>query len=353
MDAVQTPQALPSESHEVIVVLDTVHITFPGLETTPKTHELLNYNRVVEPDEICKRIQCASIVITAQSRVDAASMGAAPYLKCVITPTTGTNHIDLEHCKERGIRVIKTPGGGAEAVSEHALSMYFAARRKTVLVHKTIVDVDENGDNAWKREGSVASRMRTAAGDPPNSLSQEVAAIVGYGLIGKRVAQLCKAIGMEIIISGRKGQPAKSAESTNSDPVRTPFEEVIKSATVFFICCPQTPDTIDLIDEPELVLMRPDAIIINISRGPIVNSKALVKALRANLISGAATDVYDKEPASTVQESALLGEEARGLNLTFSPHLAHFSTSTGPNCQHIVRENIRKWASGQEISYVV
>ncbi|KAI1809563.1 D-isomer specific 2-hydroxyacid dehydrogenase [Poronia punctata] len=349
-DALILPKQLPSPTHQVIVVLEAVHLPITDIDTTPQTHELISYHKVHLLDEIRDRIQCASIVVTAQALITAESLGDAPYLKYIVTPTAGLNHVDLEECRRRGIKVSKCPGSTSLAVPEHALSLYFAARRKTIILHSEIRSTDTNGANSWKREHSIAYKMQTANGQPPLSLEQEVAGIIGYGHIGKRLKTLCEALGMKVIIINRKNNTTQ----TETDVVpRVPFEQGIKSVSVLFICSVFNASTLNMIDTAELALMRRDAIIVNVSRAGVMCTEAVIRALRENRISGAAMDVFDNEPASNERDSAFLAEDTRDLNLTFSPHVGYFSTKTVTTMKAMVKDNIKKYIAGEWDDFVV
>ncbi|KAI0450471.1 D-isomer specific 2-hydroxyacid dehydrogenase [Xylaria acuta] len=345
MDLLKVPKQLPSPTHEVIVVLEEVHLAVDHVDTTPRSHEIISYHRIAQADEIRRRVQCASIVIATQAFITAESLGEAPYLKCIITPTSGTNHIDVEECRRRGIRVAKCPGSTSPAVAEHALSLYFAARRKTVMLHNEIRTVDEKGENSWKRQHSIALKMQTANEHPPCSIEDEIVGIIGHGHIGKRLETFCKALGMKVLIAERKsGAPVRNA--IGEVPERTPFDEVVRKATVLFISCTSNEDTRNMIDTTELSAMRPETIIVNVSRGNVINTEEVIKALREQRISGAAADVFDREPASTEEDSAFLAEDTRDLNLTFSPHVGYFSTKTVVTMKAMVREQIKNFVDG-------
>ncbi|KAI0599706.1 D-isomer specific 2-hydroxyacid dehydrogenase [Biscogniauxia sp. FL1348] len=240
-------------------------------------------------------------------------------------------------------------------------TQYFAARRKTVALHNVLRDVDADGLNVWKREGSAAYKMRMANGQPPAGLGQEVAGIFGYGFIGKRLATFCEALGMKVLISERKtssGGAAKTPTQNGNDDgsssvARTPFDQVVKSATVLFITCPLTPETLNMLDGPEFAVMRPEVVVVNVARGGVVNSAALVQALRENRISGAAVDVYDKEPASSADDSLLLADDVQGLNITFSPHVGYFSGQTVQVVKEMTRTHLKNYATGKGGNYLV
>ncbi|KAJ8110569.1 hypothetical protein ONZ43_g5836 [Nemania bipapillata] len=345
MDLLEVPKQLPSSTHEVIVVLEEVHLAVDQIDTAPRSHEIISYHRIAQADEIRRRIQCASIVIAAQAFITAESLGEAPYLKCVVTPSSGTNHIDLDECRRRGIRVAKCLGPTSFAAAEHALSLYFAARRRTVLLHNELRIVDEHGENSWKRQHSLAFKMQMANQRPPCAIDAEVVGIIGHGHIGKRLEAFCKGLGMKVLIAERKnGGPARNTAEEMVE--RTAFDEVIRTATVLFLSCSSNGDTRNMIDAAEISAMRPEIVIINVSRGDVVNTAEVIKALREQRISGAAADVFDREPASTEEDSAFLAEDTKALNLTLSPHLGYFSSKTLVTMKAMVREQIKKFIEG-------
>ncbi|KAI1120150.1 D-isomer specific 2-hydroxyacid dehydrogenase [Nemania abortiva] len=346
-EPVKLPVDHPSSTHDVIVVLEEVHLSIDhgDIDMGSRSYELISYHRIAKPEEIRCRIQCASIVIATQAFINNESLGEAPYLTCVITPTAGINHIDVDECRRRGVRVARCAGSTSPAVADHALSLYFAARRKTVLLHNDIRTVDEEGNNSWKRQRSVAVNMQTANEHPPCSVEEEIVGIIGYGNIGKRLESFCKGLGMKVLISERKD--VTSVQRPSEDSVgRSSFSDVLKLSTVLFISCTSSEETINMIDTAELGIMRPEIVIINVSRGNVMNNVAVIKALREKRISGVAVDVFDHEPASTLKDSAFLSEETKDLNLTFSPHVGYFSTKTVVTMKAMVGEHIKNYVVG-------
>jgi len=151
---------------------------------------------------------------------------------------------------------------------------------------------------------------------------------------------------MTVILAERKG-----VEPPNIRDGRTAFAEVLKSCTVLMLTCPLTRATISMIDEPELRLMRHDAILINVARGGIVVEEALVEALRKNWIAGAGTDVFVQEPAH-VGNSALVRESRDVTNLVMSPHVAWYARSSIEKLRRTVQDNIQAWYEGKQLNLV-
>lgn len=191
--------------------------------------------------------------------------------------------------------------------------------------------------------------------------------MVGYGAVGKHIARLCRALGMKVMISQRKGDAAPSttkpltngqqdgvaepaaASSAEGEPARVPFKDVLTQATVLFLALPLTPQSAGLISTPELSQVRPDAVVVNVSRGGIADEAAVVSALRSRALFGYGTDVFAREPAGGGDDSPLLGAaaEAGGLNLTLTGHLAWFSGTTMSNQVRRVKENLRAFLDGE------
>ncbi|KAK2003954.1 D-isomer specific 2-hydroxyacid dehydrogenase [Colletotrichum falcatum] len=349
---VKKPVRLPSPTHHVVVKLETIHVPLPDVDTGSMTHEVIGYEytRPSEAGVVAARAWPASVLITTTVPMNKDTLGEAPYLKCIITETTGTDHIDLEECRRRGITVMYSPNATVEAVSEHALGLYFSSRRRLVTLHNTMMDHDGARTNPWRAKGSMSSLLLDAKGRPPHTCGNEVAGVIGYGPIGQRVAKLCRALGMEVLVTARK-DAAPSAPAAAAP--RVPFDEVLGRATVLFLIVPLTPDTRNLVAGRELALMRPDAVLVNVGRGGTVDEAALLAALRTGGISGAATDVFEVEPAGSVRDSVLLGEGAQGVNLTLTPHLAWCADQTRVNIRRVVGENITLFAGGEKGPNVV
>jgi glycerate dehydrogenase len=154
-------------------------------------------------------------------------------------------------------------------------------------------------------------------------------------------------LGMKVLISDRRG--AKAIREG-----RAPFEEVLKQSTVLMLILPRTPDSLNLISTAELKAMRHQAVLINVSRGGIMDEAALVQALKEQWIAGAGVDVYATEPAGP-ETSPLAAADAKDLNLTLSPHTAWLSDTTMQNLQRMVVENVEGFCAGSppEVNLVV
>lgn len=307
------------------------------------------------------RVRPATILIVSLVKLDAAILApdVTPHLQYVAVMATGTDPVDLEACRKRGIRVTNCPAANLDAVSEHAISLYFAARRRTVLLDRLTRRVPSE----WKATKSLVGHLKFADGKPPVTCGDEVMGIVGYGGLGKRIASLGRALGMQVLVASRKNTPLGDAlptptpaldpSSSSTPEERVPFEDVLRRSTVLFLALPRTPQTVNLLSTPEFAQMTPYTILVNIARGGIVDEAAVVKALEDGQIAGYATDVFENEPAEGPDDSALLSKEAHDLNITLSPHLAWFSQRTLKNLSQILKNTIEAWVEDRPINVIV
>lgn len=237
--------------------------------------------------------------------------------------------------------------------------------------------------------------MRDIDGAPPRTCKQEVAGIIGYGAVGKEIARLCAALGMKVLVSERPSPadassaaslalstpppPAVKASTNNHNhtqqPQRIPFPHLLSQSTILFLALPRTPQTTNLLSTPQLRLVSPTTILINVSRGGIVDERAVLDALVHRRLFGYATDVFAVEPAGGQGESCLLGgphyyadyeesaegkengkekgtegerEEKDKVNLVLTPHVAWFSKTTVENSVRVLGENLVAYAKGDE-----
>lgn len=155
---------------------------------------------------------------------------------------------------------------------------------------------------------------------------------------------------MKVLIAGRKGDenPASNGASMH----RTPFEEVLRKSTVIVVAVPRLPETMNLISTTEFQKMSHKAVVINVSRGGIVDEAALLQALKDRNIHGAATDVFAVEPASA-ETSPLLAEDTSALNLTLSPHTAWCADKTAKNYAAMSPMNVMNFLLGRPTNLVV
>jgi lactate dehydrogenase-like 2-hydroxyacid dehydrogenase len=159
-----------------IVGLEELHVPYPTFSV------LLTAHHYTSQAELQERVKDATIIIATTVKLNADTLSAekTPHLKMVAVMASGTDLLDLEACKKRGIIVSNCPHASSEVVGDHAIGLYFAARRKTVMLHTMAMAVPSE----WKAKGSVASYLKDSVGNAPLSAADEVCGIIGYGALG-------------------------------------------------------------------------------------------------------------------------------------------------------------------------
>ncbi|KAG9584458.1 hypothetical protein KCU77_g9869, partial [Aureobasidium melanogenum] len=322
--------ATSEEFKHHVVQLDG-HIELPPLRF-PHTFEKYQHT---SPSELPSRIASATIAIGTAVTITRANFLSAPKLQLLACLGAGCDKFDLVAAKECGITVTNTPAQNTSTVAEHALSLYFAVRRR--IVH---LDTFTKEGEGWKKQGMCVGEFR---GVMPRVCEEEVVGIIGYGALGKRVEKLCKALDMRVLIAERKG-------ISDIRSSRTAFEDVLRQCTTLFVTCPLDPSTHNMLSHHELSLLSPTSILINVGRGGIVNEQALATALKEGKLLGAGTDVFEHEPA-TKENCPLLADDVPGLVAT--PHMAWFSDKTVVGTKQTVRDTIEAFVRGEPVNIVV
>ncbi|KAJ5674969.1 uncharacterized protein N7477_004903 [Penicillium maclennaniae] len=216
-----------NERHH-IVAIEALHYQIPDFDIPVEYTKAIH--RWTEPSELVERIKDATIVITTTIRLpsEALDVAVTPKLRLIVIMATGTDCVDLAAAKARGIPVCNCPGSNVDSVSEHAIGLYFATRRKLVTLHNATIAVPESLDRntEWKMNGSLRPKMSRSDGLGPFLCSDETVAIIGYGMLGKRIEALAKALGMKVKIAERKGVAPRGD--------RIAFEDALKESTVLF-----------------------------------------------------------------------------------------------------------------------
>ncbi len=300
--------------------LDLGDLDFSKLESTlpdwrfyPKT----------APGEVADRIADASVVVVNKVVLDRALLTNAPNLKLVCVAATGTNNVDLESCRELGIPVCNITAYGTPAVAQHVMMLILALSTR-------LVDYQRDVRAGKWREAEMFCLMDR----PIRELNGKTLGIVGYGELGKAVAKLARAFGMEILLARRPGGTAQ--------PGRLPLEELLPQVDVLTLHCPLSPATRNLISTHELNLMKTDALLINAARGGIVDEAALVTALREGIIGGAGVDTLSAEPPR--EGNPLLDPTLP--NLIVTPHNAWAAREARQRLTDLLVLNIRSFLDG-------
>ncbi|HXW10083.1 MAG TPA: D-2-hydroxyacid dehydrogenase [Steroidobacteraceae bacterium] len=273
----------------------------------------------------------ASVVMLNKLRLDRNALEGAPALKLVLLSATGTNNVDLEAARERGIAVCNLRDYCTASVVQHVLGVVL------LLTHKLREYDSLVRSGAWQR-GDQFCRLD----HPIRELAGRRLGIVGYGTLGRAVARAANlALGMQVLVADRPG----GARVTG----RHDLDRMLPQVDVLSLHCPLTPATQGLIDESRLAAMKPDALLVNTARGALVDSRALADALRAGRLGGAAIDVLSQEPP--VDGDPLLEPDVP--NLIVTPHVAWAAREARQRCLDEMALNVEDFLRGGHRGRVV
>jgi len=260
-----------------------------------------------EDDLIAAGSEADVLLCSTRDAITRRVLDHLPRLKVVASYGVGLNHLDLDAATERGIVVTHYPAYCTAEVADHALALILALNRR-------IVELDRDlHAGAWNAEGAHTRRILRG---PVCPLRELTLGIVGIGRIGSAVAQRAKAFGLTLLAADPYVAPAELV-ARGAEPVA--LDELLTRADIVTLHCPLTPETRGMIDARALGLMPPSAVLVNTARGPIVDLDALVAALTAGALAGAALDVVDPEPLPP-------GSPLYALpNVILTPHAAYYS----------------------------
>lgn len=288
-------------------------------------HEWIEYGKTPE-SEVAERIRDADIVITNKAPVREASIAGAPKLKMIAVTATGYDVIDLAFAKQRGIVVSNVRGYAVNTVPEHTFALIFALRRSIIGFREDVIAGE------WQRANQFCFFNH-----PIRDLAGSTIGIFGGGTLGKSVAKIAQALGMNVLFAGRKGA-GSVAEGY------TPFDTVLEEADIITLHMPLTPETRDLIGIAEFRRMKKHPLIINTARGGLVNEADLVTALDEGLIAGAGFDVATREPPAA--DNPLLSIIGRP-NMILTPHVAWASDEAMQSLWAQVISHIENFEKGE------
>ncbi|KIV82150.1 hypothetical protein PV11_04278 [Exophiala sideris] len=354
-----TSNSLKGKSRIKIVALEARFGPIPNFDSFEGEFDIdiTIYDQTVRDDleVLNQRLRDAEIAIICTMPMTAATLApeVTPNLRAISISAAGTDHVDLEICRQRGIRVLNSPRANTETVAEHAIALFFAARRAIVQTHiRTVHD-------QWPKEKTLLNSLRGKDEALPLGLKEETVGIVGYGGVGKHIAKLCTGLGMAVLIADRKSSTTMETQETvpttngSNAVARCSFTHILQNCTVIFVAVPRLPSTMNMVSTAEFAMMSSRAVLINVSRGGIVNENELLVALRERRIVGAATDVFLVEPACTensVLIKALAEDETtvdgEKLPLVVTPHAAWYSEVTMENLTKDAERNVVGWLRG-------
>jgi D-3-phosphoglycerate dehydrogenase len=305
-----------------IVVVDHIYLEEKHAK---KLRSLGNLRVFKEPprtfNDLKRRIENADIVIVGWSKLTRGVINSAKKLKMISIWATSCHYADVQAAKEKGVVVAHVPGYATEAVAEHAFALLLAAARKLLPADKHV----RKGGFDWRPFGGVELREKTLG-------------VIGTGSIGCRVAEISKALGMQVL--GYDKYPnVKRAKELGMKYVD--LRTLLKKSDFITLHVTLTSETERLIGEREFEIMRNNAIIVNTSQGKVIDEKAMNEALKSGRVSYAGLDVFEEEPPSKDNPLFKLN------NTILTPHVGFHTLEAAKRCSDICIDNVVKFLEGQ------
>lgn len=313
------------------ILLDKATIGFDiDFSEITKLCNLVCYN-ITPAEKTSERIKEAEIIITNKVVISKTEFEAAKKLKLICVAATGYNNIDIKEAEKRNIIVANVKGYSSESVAQTVFGYILTIMNSVSAVNEDIKT------GLWQK-----SKTFTLLNHSFLELSGKNLGIIGYGTIGKRVSEIAKSFGMNILVSKSLKSNNPKIQNKSEKIKRISFYDLLKKSDIISIHVPLSSETENLISEKEFSIMKKTSILINTARGGIVNEKELYNALKNKLIRYAATDVLIKEPPS---ESNILFDAP---NIIITPHIAWTSYESRKRLVSGIAYNIKLYKTGNK-----
>ena len=306
-----------------IVITDAMTVTQGDVDIDifAKYGELIKYDNTL-PHEVAERVADADIAICNKTLFPREVLEQTKNLKLICLFATGYNNIDVAYCREHGITVCNAGSYSTDAVAQHTFAL--------ILEHYSKVG---KFDSFVREGGWSASPMFSPFVFPTDEISGKTIGIIGYGSIGRKVAEIAKAFGMKVVVYTRTVK--------DNDAEYLPLDELLSVSDIITMHCPLNEGTAKLMTYERFCLCKPTALYINTARGGVNDEEGLVRALREGKISGAAIDVLTTEPQT---KDCVLNDTVP--NLIMTPHVAWAPLSTRIRLLGIVDDNVKCFLEG-------
>jgi phosphoglycerate dehydrogenase-like enzyme len=301
----------------------------PALTARLASLEGLTVSACAEDDDarFHRLLRDADVLWHVLRPITAQDIDAAPRLRLIQKIGIGVNTIDLAAASKRGIAVCNLPGTNSRAVAELTLALMLAALRRLPAMDTAI-----RHGRGWTASGSLQEQ----AGE----LGGRTVGLVGYGAVARLLAPVLVALGARVRYAARSEHPEAPGE-------RRELDELLAESDVVSLHLPLTPETERLLDARSLGRMKRGAVLVNTSRGGLVDEAALVDALRSGRLRAAGLDVFEHEPLPA--DNPLLGLE----NVVLAPHVAWLTPETLERSVAVAAENCRRLAAGEPLLHRV
>lgn len=282
--------------------------------------------------ELVGQVKDADIVLVNMAKFNKEVIAGLENAKLIIRHGIGYDNVNISEATKRGIIFANEATASSEDVAEHTILLILDTYKKKKIQDQILRD--------WIRTGKWRSKKIF----PLYRLSGKTLGIVGCGNIGSRMLKKMRSFGISILIC----DPYISQKRLKELGVtHTPFDEILKKSDIITIHVPVTEETRGMFNIEKFALMKKSAIIVNTSRGPIVKTQDLIRALKEGMIAGAGLDVYEKEPPDPRLELLRLD------NAVLSPHIAWYSEEGGWDIRRMIMDDVRAFVAGKLPRFVV
>ncbi len=283
-------------------------------------------------ENTAERVKDADIVIANKAPMNESTLKDAPDVKLICLFATGFDNVDLDYCKSCGIKVANVVNYSTAAVVQHTLMLALALEEKLAFY------------DDYVKSDTYANQDRFSNFDRPfGEFEGKTWGIVGMGNIGRRVARVAQALGCKVIFYSASGN------STCTEYERVELDTLLAQSDILSLHCPLSDRTRGLINKEAFARMKKSAILVNVARGPVVDTQALYEALTEGQIAAAGLDVLEKEPIS---KDNPLGNIKDSTKLIITPHMAWASTEARERLVSEVSKNIEAFLGGEDRNIV-
>lgn len=313
-----------------IVITDADTVTGGDIDLSVfEKYGSLTVYPLTDPETLDKRIENADIVLCNKTVITAENMKKAKNLKYIGLFATGYNNIDTDFAKKNNIAVCNAPDYSTEAVAQHTFAFILQLTDRVGEYNSLVLKED------WIRSSTFSYFPL-----PTMELFNKTLGIIGYGAIGRRVAEIAKAFNMNVLVYNR----SKISDSTVS---QVGFDELLEKSDIVSLHCPLNKQSEGLMNKDAFAKMKKGALFINTARGPIVDEKALRDALENGHLGGAGIDVLKYEPMRA--DCPLY----KAKNCFITPHISWAGYETRLRLMRIVEDNIKAFLKGETKNNVV
>ena len=300
-------------------------------ERFSKYSEYIEYGDT-DSSEIDERIKDVDVVITTRIKLGKKQFEKAEKLKLILVTATGFNHIDVKSANEFGIKVANVSGYSTNSVAQLAITFLLNGLTPVNRYY------DEVKDGKWM-DITVPDYQKY----PIDDVNGKILGIIGFGNIGKRVAQVAEILGMEVMVAkNTEKDNAKTGSVIEKDGfLRYDLDEVLEKCDILTLHVPLTDSTRNLINLEKMKKMKKSAVILNLARGPVINQEDLYFALKNKIIKSAAIDVTSVEP---IEKNSKLFELD---NILITPHIAWKSEKSMIKLMDDVEKNLKLFLEGK------